>query len=174
MPWGRAIGVACAAVAVCGGLRWALHPVLQQQGLYLPFIFAVLASSYVTGSRAGMLSAALSAAVVVGFFEPPGTTFQHATLLTVFLCESAAVILLTRELKRARDHAQAAVQAQTEAREAAEAANRAKDQFVMSGARPSTPSPAGSRRSNSVRRIPGFWPVPCRACGMPWRCRNGC
>jgi signal transduction histidine kinase len=127
-----AYGFAIASVAVCTLVRWLLNPLLENQGLYLAFMIPVASSAYIGGAGPAVVSAVLSAAIANPLlFEFP-VPAERASIAHVVLfgIESAAVILLIRKLQQSRDEAQQALAAAESARNLAEEANRAKEQFV--------------------------------------------
>ena len=127
-----AYGFAVASVTVCTLVRWLLNPLLENQGLYLAFMIPVASSAYLGGPGPGLVSAVLSAAIasplLVQFPTPDErTSMAH---LALFGIECAAVILLIRNLQQSRDAARQALATAETARNAAQEANRAKEQFV--------------------------------------------
>jgi signal transduction histidine kinase len=125
-------GFAVVSVAVCTLVRWLLNPLLENQGLYLAFMIPVALSAYAGGPGPGLVSAVLSAALanpLVFQFPAPAERASIAHLV-LFGIESGAVILLIRKLQQSRDQAQQAFAAAEVARNLAEEANCAKEQFV--------------------------------------------
>ena len=127
-----AYGFAVASVAVCTLVRWLLNPLLENQGLYLVFMIPVAWSAYVGGPGPGLLSAVLSAAIASPLLFQFPVPDERASIahLVLFGIESAAVILLIRQLQQSRYEARRALAAAEAARNLAEEANRAKEQFV--------------------------------------------
>lgn len=125
-------GFAVASVVVCTIMRWLLNPLLENQGLYLAYMIPVAVSAYLGGAGPGVISATLSATIASPFIFQSPVPDQRASLthLLLFGVESAAVILLIRQLHRSREEVEQSLESTEAARRVAEEANHAKEQFV--------------------------------------------
>jgi signal transduction histidine kinase len=119
--------VALLAFAVAFGLTRLLWPI-KEEGIFILFLAAVMLSAWYGGARPGLLTAALSALAVTFTFLPPRYSLAVAGLgtwlrLVEFLLVAALVVALNEAHRSARRRAEAA-------RAEAEAASRAKDDFL--------------------------------------------
>ena len=137
-PRVRAYVVAVGSVTLAGLFTAVLWPLLQPSGVPL-FFAAVAVSSWHGGLGPGLLATALAALVSDWFFAPPFYQLNAGTLVRV--AAFVAVALLTASLyqraRRAQAHAEILARArqwllrdEQAARAAAEAASRAKDEFL--------------------------------------------
>jgi signal transduction histidine kinase/CheY-like chemotaxis protein len=132
------LGVALAssglATLLTAGLRTFIQPAVAPL-----FFAAVVVSSWYGGLGPGLLATALSAFATECFFYPPPYTFDVGALLRVstFVFVALLVSSLNARARRAQREAEALASARTAllrqeqtAREEAETANRAKDEFL--------------------------------------------
>jgi signal transduction histidine kinase/CheY-like chemotaxis protein len=137
-PRVRAYVVAVGSVTLAGLFTTLLWPALQPAGAPL-FFAAVAVSSWHGGLGPGLLATALAALASDWFFVPPFYALNAGTL--VRMAAFVAVALLTASLyeraRRAQAHAETLARArqwllrdEQSARAAAEAASRAKDEFL--------------------------------------------
>ena len=123
--------VGIGTVLACALVRRLLSGVLENEAVYLLFLVPVIATANLGGPKPAALAALLSAvaAPVASGVATVGTSAGLVRLL-LFSFTCTAVILLTRQLRSARDDARRALEAERAAKEAAEEANAAKEQFV--------------------------------------------
>lgn len=120
-----------AAVLACALVRRVLTGVLDNEAVYLLFLVPVIATANLGGpspAAAAALLSAVAAPVASGVATARTSAGLVQLLLFGFTC--TAVILLTRQLRTARDDARRALDAERAAKEAAEQADAAKAQFV--------------------------------------------
>ncbi|HLL74650.1 MAG TPA: HAMP domain-containing sensor histidine kinase [Pyrinomonadaceae bacterium] len=123
----RRYGVALASFALAYAVTRALWPI-KEEGVFVLFVAAVMLSAWYGGPVPGALTAVLSALAANFTFLPPIYSLAVVDLsttlrITEFLVVSALVIGLNAARSRAQERAEAA-------RAEAEAANRAKDDFL--------------------------------------------
>ncbi|MDB5329347.1 MAG: hypothetical protein JWP03_498 [Phycisphaerales bacterium] len=131
MSWGprpyRFI-VALAGVAVATGIKLALRPLAREDEAALGFFAAVMFAAWYGGLASGLLATVASAFVSDYFFLSPVNDFSirsssDCMRLFQFLAEGALISVLGGSLRSAQIRADAQ-------KERAEAANRAKDEFL--------------------------------------------
>jgi PAS domain S-box-containing protein len=119
----RDLLVAVAAVALVTGLRLLLMPLLYERAAFLLFGLAVMISSLMGGTRAGLITTALAFLVgILLFVRPvPESALQNETQVVLFAVEGGGISFLAGQLHVARS------KARSEAREATRARNEIVD-----------------------------------------------
>ncbi|HEX6975836.1 MAG TPA: histidine kinase dimerization/phospho-acceptor domain-containing protein, partial [Vicinamibacterales bacterium] len=127
----KRFGFSVVAVAAVLVLHLALAPWLGDSGLFLLFTPAVMFSAWYGGLGPGLLSMALSVAAGWNFLMAPGgLSIDDWDRLALFLIVGGAVTWLQVKIASSTDRIQALLERAQEARAEAEAANRAKDEFL--------------------------------------------
>jgi K+-sensing histidine kinase KdpD len=123
---------ALGAVAACAVIRWMLNPLLENEGLYLAFMIPVAVSAFLGGAGPGFLSAVLSAAIASPYFLqfPAADATASVTHLLLFGIEAGAVVALMQRLRDSRRCAEEALASANGARQVAEEAIRAREEFM--------------------------------------------
>ena len=123
---------AAAAVAACAVVRWLLNPLLENEGLYLAFMIPVAISAFLGGAGPGSLSAVLSAAIASPYLSqfPAADAGANIAHLLLFGTEAGAVVALMQRLHDSRSCAEQALASANTARQAAEDATRAREEFM--------------------------------------------
>ncbi len=149
VPALRGHAVALASIITSTGLRWLLRNILGPAIPFTLFYPAIMVSAWYGGLGPGLFATGLSLVAAALMFVPPYGTFRLITVpeaieLGLFAIAGMMISVLSGALHRAWRRADAAqkhlahsvereqasrIQAET-AREEAEAANRAKDEFL--------------------------------------------
>lgn len=119
----RDLVAAVVAVAIVTGLRLLLMPLLYERAAFLLFGLAVMISSLMGGTRAGLITTALACLVgILLFVRPaPESALQNETQVVLFAVEGGGISFLAGQLHVARS------KARREAREAERARNELSD-----------------------------------------------
>ena len=131
-PAMRRYGLALLSTVVAFFVRWLLNPALEEgAGVFLPFICAIVISSWYGGLGPGLLATGLGACLACYAFLPPpwSWTLQGLTGLVyvvLFLVTGAAISVLQAQLHRARRRAEA----EAAERKVAEEAQREHARFI--------------------------------------------
>lgn len=148
-PWLLRYGVAVATTLLVLALKLLLDPFIDEESPFLLFFAAVWVTAWYGGLGPGAFATLLAALISDYFFLPPyhelfGYTSGQAIKLGLFMLEGALISQLTLSLNSARRRAEASMLEakkneqervalllrEQKSREAAEAANRSKDQFL--------------------------------------------
>jgi signal transduction histidine kinase/CheY-like chemotaxis protein len=146
-PAGIRYGIAIATFVVAALLRWALMPVFGSSLPYITFYPAIMVTAWYGGLAPGLLTTAMGAIAVLALWPAGGlgaASLISVLSVTLYVTNGTAISGLTELLHRARRRQEifreAAVAqereiarllgAEQEARAIAEAANRAKDDFL--------------------------------------------
>jgi signal transduction histidine kinase len=118
-------GGAILLVGLIAWLRWLIDPILGEIARFLPFVVAVVVSTYSGGIGPGIMSVLLSTVVGTFLFVDEPLSRSRADLFNVglFTIEASLIAALTGALRRARDQSYVLVSR-------AEVAVRQKDQLV--------------------------------------------
>ena len=127
--------VAVAAFAVVGSVRWALIPIWGSAFPFITYYPAIMASAWYGGLWPGLVTTTLGAVATMFFLLPPIGSFYvrsgaDMVGLGVFLLNGVMISSVIEALHRTRRRRDEALERQLEARAEAEAANRAKDDFL--------------------------------------------
>jgi len=131
-PAMRRYGLALLSTVVAFFVRWLLNPALEEgAGVFLPFICAIVISSWYGGLGPGLLATGLGACLACyGFLPPPWSwTLQRLTSLVyvvLFLVTGAAISVLQAQLHRAHRRAEA----EAAERQVADEARREHARFI--------------------------------------------
>ena len=138
MSWRRIAlrySIAVVAFAIVGGARWALIPVWGTAFPFITYYPAIMVSAWYGGLWPGLLTTALGGSATIFFLLPPVGSFYIRSSgeiigLAVYLLNGVMISSVIEALHRARGRRDEALERQLEARAEAEAANRAKDEFL--------------------------------------------
>jgi len=121
-PWCWRYGLAVLAVGAGLALRTLLHPVLDEDGPLLPFVFSVLLIAWFGGFGPGLAAGLLSMGAALQLFLPPdGAWFPLESSEFTHLCLFAAQALLISGLCESRCRSKQARQSALEAEKIARA-----------------------------------------------------
>jgi signal transduction histidine kinase len=129
------LGVIGTLTGVAAGLRFALTPLVGLRAPFITFFPAILLSAAHGGLWSGLLCTVLSALLVTYFWLPPAGSLVvedagDLILLALFAATGIAIAMVHERLHRRQAQlVEARAEAEKAAREA-DAANRAKDEFL--------------------------------------------
>jgi signal transduction histidine kinase/ActR/RegA family two-component response regulator len=128
-------GVALAAVTIAFVARYQLESALGDVAPLLVFTVAVVVAAWQGGLRPGLLATAVSALIGDYFFIEPLHSFRIYSVaerieVALFLCIGALISVLSQARLSLEAKRQQLLVSEREARRAAEAANRSKDEFL--------------------------------------------
>lgn len=128
----RRFGVTMLAVGAVVGVRMVLNPFLGHGSPFLLFTPAVMLAAWYGGLWPGLLAAGLSAALGVQFLGSSRAPFSLVEMdrLALFLVVGAVVTFLQVKVGEAGERIKTLLDSERAARAEAEAANRAKDEFL--------------------------------------------
>jgi signal transduction histidine kinase/CheY-like chemotaxis protein len=131
-PQLRYVAAVAATLATIAGLiplRFLIEPLPAP-----PFLLTVMVVAWLAGFGPGVVSVILSAAALDYWFIPPlfmiTTTWHEIASVVSFTLVGIAVVWLTATRRQAEDDRKALLARERASRASAEAANRAKDEFV--------------------------------------------
>lgn len=108
VSWPVAILVAIVCVALAGGARFAMMPILGIRSPFMMFIIGVALATYKGGWRAGFLAIPISVAIVIGLIDPithdgSGAYWADLSRISLFLVCCGVIIGLMSSLQRERN-----------------------------------------------------------------------
>jgi signal transduction histidine kinase len=131
-PAVRRLGVVLLAVLAGFGLRLLLSPLLGPASPFILFIPAVLVAAWYGGLWPGLFATLLSSILAIRYFLSPlpGWTIETWDRLGLFLVVCIAITWVQVRVEAASRRVRASLAAERDARREAQAANRAKDDFL--------------------------------------------
>jgi signal transduction histidine kinase len=129
-------GIALLSVALALAVKFLLDPFLKDQAIpFLLFFFGVLISSWYGGLKPGLFATFIASIAGDYFFLSPGAVIWGNSSgeileLGLFILEGVLISIFSAARKRAEEERARLLISEQQAREAAEIANRSKDQFL--------------------------------------------
>jgi PAS domain S-box-containing protein len=135
-PAMRRYGLALLSTGVAFAVRWLLNPALGGAGVFLPFICAIVVSSWYGGLGPGLLATGVGASLGFYAFLPPQWSWTVETIsgpvyLALFLVTGAAISVLQAQLHGARRRAEAEAAKRKGTEEALHRAHQELEQRVV-------------------------------------------
>jgi len=130
--WGRRIAVALLAVLAALGFRLALTPLLGTASPFLMFVPAVMLAAWFGGLWPGLFAAILSSALGTHYLlaQVPRPGLEEWDRVVLFLVVCAIIVWVQVRVAAAAERVSASLARERAARREAQAATRAKEEFL--------------------------------------------